>query len=153
MTFFPQLFSVLGSSANLEPFVSFLKNVSLIKVWSFSSCFKATALICIKKTMNPNFDINECAVNRKVILCLSEIFCWLWGLASKTYLSVNTGQKLWHILLCQPHPTPTFFPLIIFVHTSIVTGDPMHKQTGIHQLVLSARALCKPFSLLLNISF
>lgn len=71
-------------------------------------------------------------------------------------IAFNRQKRLWHMLLSQPtSTTPTTLslsipPLYFWAHC-YCQGRFQNKQTGIHQLVLSACALCELFCLLENI--
>lgn len=92
------------------------------------------------------------------ILCVWALFNWLWGLPPKhAYRSQQTEKTVAHAFVSTHvhhsyhslsfYPPPPHLWIDFYYHSRC-----QNKQTSIHQLVLSASALCEPFCLLENIS-
>lgn len=89
------------------------------------------------------------------IPCVLALFNWLWGLPPKhAYHSQQTEETVTHAFVSAHvhhslsfHSPPLSFWIHFYYHRRF-----QNKQTSIHQLVLSACALCEPFCLLENTS-
>lgn len=97
------------------------------------------------------------AKENSCVLYIKAQFCCLWGLPPKHAYRIQQTEKTVTHAFVSAHVHHSYyslafhFPPLYFWAHCYCQGRFQNKQTGIHQLVLSACALCELFCLLENI--